>query len=705
MADIRFSTPNPEEDSYSQAMEPDVADLIRYYTQPEEPQMTSVVPPDVVYDAEVGDYISREKAAARNAIRAKRANLAMDRAVYGMSPGYSSITMRDNTGPFAYMGDMPPMVRPSDAYGEPVAPKSLAQRAYDAGVGAAENAAYGALGAVTGGLIGEGAARNIKEFVSTSPYLRHKDIMSEAYANLYASKRPNMEQYLSDSPAFVDELHDPYSKSRVIMREKKYPVDLNSTKTAQDYLAIERAKGSGYEYGPSYMDDLVLGSHPDAPGITYDIELLDRLLREREGGDPYYAEEALKEHVDRVQSLIDTERQNPEVLHEELDRVVKNRKEISNMRDEIKRLESSLAQAAAYKNGMEAFYSSLPPGKEPSNAADIMTEAVNRVETLHKRLRQAVYKYNQRASVDNYSDDFYKELIAEYEMRTEGLNPELEQSKRALARAVADNRMRYSAERLGPESAEIPQLERGYRVLPIDAPASSFRPEPMSTNIRTTDGGTIYKNLQYINPAVTEEMLRLERMANDGGPIERSQAEMLEADRRLNRLEEAAYREKLYSRPKPGVDIDRSGMIRGVGAGLAGEALYAAMQESTSVPAAYVKEQVAKLQGGNYIPDLAEVPEIEKPAIYTEMLTLLNYGLPAGYFGSERHKREEEMSQNFGAPLTTEVKLARDMMKLTAKMQDQDIVKAGQPSLVDQFKDFGYTIVEAEAAAALAALL
>jgi len=147
------------------------------------------------------------------------------------------------------------------------------------------------------------------------------------------------------------------------------------------------------------------------------------------------------------------------------------------------------------------------------------------------------------------------------------------------------------------------------------------------------------------------------------------------------------------------------GMVRGAAAGMAAEGAYMGMQESTSVPAAYVKKEIEKLQGGNYIPDLSEVPEAEKPALYSEMVNMLNFGLPEGYFGSDKHKREEALSKRFGEPLTNEVKVARDMMKLTAKMQDQDIVKAGQPSMVDQFKDFGYTIVEAEAAAALAGLL
>jgi len=331
--------------------------------------------------------------------------------------------------------------------------------------------------------------------------------------------------------------------------------------------------------------------------------------------------------------------------------------------------------------------------------------AAGRIEALSKARAKAADAYNERAAFDNYSDDFYRNTIFEYEARKDRLNPELEQSKRALAQAIADDRMRYSAERLGPDYLEVPELERGYRVMPVNAPRSSFFVEPMSINTRTTDGDTIYTNFQYMNPAVTEEMLRLERMANEGGPVQRSQAEMLEAERRLNRLEDAAYKEKLYSRPKPGVDIDRSGMVRGAGAGMAAEGIYMGMQESTSVPAAYVKKEIEKLQGGNYIPDLSEVPEAEKPALYSEMVNMLNFGLPEGYFGSDKHKREEALSKRFGEPLTNEVKVARDMMKLTAKMQDQDIVKAGQPSLVDQFKDFGYTIVEAEAAAALAALL
>ena len=686
MADIRFSTPNPEEDSYSQAMEPDVADLIRYYTQPEEPQMTSVVPPDIVYDAEVGDYISREKAAARNAIRAKRANLAMDRAVYGMSPGYSSITMRDNTGPFAYMGDMPPTVRPPDDYGEPVAPKTFAQRVYDAGVAAAENAAYGALGSVTGGLIGEGAARNIKEFVSTSPYLRYKDPMSEAYANLYGSRRSGVEQYLSDSSAFVDELHDPYSKSRVIMHEKPLP-------NAQDYLEAERVKDFE-RINARLKKDAGLPPIPDTKLIRNDVA---RLIERLEGGEGIAAALDLKDHTARMQDLVN-EYQGLEHMHEDLDRVARHQADLRSAFEDFTMLNNKLEKEIA----KEKFATEMVSLGVKSYLPD-MLESISRVEALTKDLADAKYEYERLNSSYVHEEDNIKSIIeAHRKVAQEAPMNELDQSKRALAKAIGDIYRPYVKT---IESIEIPQLERGYRVLPIDAPASSFRPEPMSTNTRTTDGGTIYKNLQYINPAVTEEMSRLERLANDGGPVERSQAEMLEAEKQLNRLEDAAYREKLYSRPKPGVDINTSGMIRGAAAGMAGEAAYAALQESTSVPAAYVKEQVAKLQGGNYIPDLSEVPEIEKPAVYTEMLTLLNYGLPAGYFGSERHKREEEMSQNFGAPLTTEVKLARDMMKLTAKMQDQKIVKAADPSLVDQFKDFGLTLVESEAAAALAALL
>lgn len=42
---------------------------------------------------------------------------------------------------------------------------------------------------------------------------------------------------------------------------------------------------------------------------------------------------------------------------------------------------------------------------------------------------------------------------------------------------------------------------------------------------------------------------------------------------------------------------------------------------------------------------------------------LLKYGLPDGYFGSERHMREEELSQKMGEPLTNEVEIARAIMK------------------------------------------
>jgi len=42
-----------------------------------------------------------------------------------------------------------------------------------------------------------------------------------------------------------------------------------------------------------------------------------------------------------------------------------------------------------------------------------------------------------------------------------------------------------------------------------------------------------------------------------------------------------------------------------------------------------------------------------------EKIDLLKYGLPEGYFGSERHKREELLSRRSGVPLTEEVKIAR----------------------------------------------
>ena len=42
---------------------------------------------------------------------------------------------------------------------------------------------------------------------------------------------------------------------------------------------------------------------------------------------------------------------------------------------------------------------------------------------------------------------------------------------------------------------------------------------------------------------------------------------------------------------------------------------------------------------------------------------LLKFGLPEGYFGSERHIREEKLSQKMGQPLTEEVKISRAIMK------------------------------------------
>ena len=151
-----------------------VNDLVDYYSRPES---ASGAPAGMVYDAEVGDFVSPQKAAARDAIRAQRANLAMDRAVYGESPGYMSMTMRDDKGPYAYMGDMSPYTRPPDTYGQPVAPQTMGERALAEAQAGAERALYAGMGAITGGLVGEATARNIKNVYGA---VSSEDLQSKA---------------------------------------------------------------------------------------------------------------------------------------------------------------------------------------------------------------------------------------------------------------------------------------------------------------------------------------------------------------------------------------------------------------------------------------------------------------------------------------------------------------------------------------------
>lgn len=210
-----------------------------------------------------------------------------------------------------------------------------------------------------------------------------------------------------------------------------------------------------------------------------------------------------------------------------------------------------------------------------------------------------------------------------------------------------------------------------YKVLPVDAPERSYAPVP----------GTDLQSRSRQHPMYDF----FGKYPNPPQGVTRSEFE--------------------FERPKIGQEIDVTSGARGALAGTGGDILYQASRESTSVPAGYVRDQVAKMQGGNYIPDLGDLPDSAKPAAYAEIISLLKYGLPEGYFGSERHIREEAMSKRAGAPLTNEVKVARDMMKLTTQLQNQGTVQSVRPDLVQSFLDSGLSLVEAQAAAAVSALL
>ena len=162
--------------------------LVRLYTE---------APASLLYDAEVGDYVTPEKAAARNTIRSQRANLAAQRAIYGTSPGYMSLSMREAKGPFSYMGDMPPMRRPADTYGEPITPQTMGDKFYGLAKEGAERGLYGAAGAITGGLVGEATARNIKNVygavssVDLQSKAKQVKDMIERYGALSPQKTPD----------------------------------------------------------------------------------------------------------------------------------------------------------------------------------------------------------------------------------------------------------------------------------------------------------------------------------------------------------------------------------------------------------------------------------------------------------------------------------------------------------------------------------
>lgn len=664
---VTFSTPVPEEEFYRQALGSagiNVNDLVDYYSRPESAPMTPVspvqpstgfvpasgAPAGMVYDAEVGDFVSPQKAAARDAIRAQRANLAVDRAVYGESPGYTSMTMRDDKGPYAYMGDMSPYTRPPDTYGQPVTPQTLGERALGAAQTGAERAAYGALGAVTGGLVGEGTARNIKEFVSMarSPAIK-EDVRPFIGADGdYDYARGSRAEDIADLERQLtreNRLHSDTLRSAKSDPRVMYAYQIRERNAAElDALYDDLGDLDQREKGISFterMDRQSAKINNDQLKTNYNLSVdqykidLKNAFAKASGGYPLDVSESyLNSMSDRIYDLQNTpvralgyDRETGAPL---TDSVAYTRREAMGERftvtPEGKIVYQPRVAPRLYPNEdfiripgnqRAQFIPEQPPGVFTTDNPNLMPEFI--------RDRTDIVSYDSAG-------------------RSEGLR-----NFRMLDEVPAAGQ-RYMQ----------------YKVLPVGASQYAYSP------VRGTD----YQSEARQNPMY-------EYFGKFPNPPEGVTAADFEFERP----------------PAP------RGMVRGAAAGMAAEGAYMGMQESTSVPAAYVKKEIEKLQGGNYIPDLSEVPEAEKPALYSEMVNMLNFGLPEGYFGSDKHKREEALSKRFGEPLTNEVKVARDMMKLTAKMQNQNIVKAGQPSMVDQFKDFGYTIVEAEAAAALAGLL
>lgn len=139
-----------------------------------------------------------------------------------------------------------------------------------------------------------------------------------------------------------------------------------------------------------------------------------------------------------------------------------------------------------------------------------------------------------------------------------------------------------------------------------------------------------------------------------------------------------------------GADMSTRGLAKGFGQGLAAEMAVPLAWEATDVPASYVREQAEALDAGagRYAPDMTGVAPESRASLNTEALRLLNYGLPEGYFGSNRHKREEELSRRSGQPLTEEVKIARQMFKLASESLPGDtVVRGTTPSLSQMFGD------------------
>lgn len=702
---VTFSTPVAESQFYRQALGSDVNALIDYYSQPKSAPMTPVSPPQpstgfvarpqapegMLYDAEIGDFVTPEKAAARNAIRAQRANLAMDRAVYGTSPGYTSVMMREAKGPFAYMGDMNPAVRPSDTYGQSMTPQTVGERALEGAQAGAERAAYGAMGAITGGLIGEGAARNIKEFVSMarSPAIK-EDVRP------FRSVAGKFEYFPGDLVSYEDYI-------RQNLPEDLYSYDDGSGNIIYKYVepdsiieqdnltrGFPRVRGRygvvGAEGGP-FPDEVDIRNQLSNNRFANALYGLSQEARYRR----LNAEQDEKYYTELANSPLD--------YYTDADRARSRQIAREGFIDAVKAgaEEEALKELAAGFTGfdpsdavtIDTLGSGVKPGFVPSydresGAPPTQSLPYTRREAMGERFTvtpEGEIVYQPRVAPRLYpKEDFRRiprsqraQFIPEqppgvFTTDNPDLMPEFIKDRTDIVSYDSAGRMgNLRSFRMLDEVPAAGQRYMQYQVLPVDAPQSAYAPIP----------GTDYQSEARQNPMY-------EYFGKFPNPPEGVTAADFE-----------------FERP----NLDRSGMIRGVGAGLAGEALYSTLAESTSVPAAYVKQEIAKLQGGNYIPDLSEVPEAEKPAMYSEMINMLNFGLPQGYFGSDRHRREEALSKQFGEPLTNEVKVARDMMKLTANMQNQNVVKAADPSLVDQFKDFGYTLLEAEAAAALAALL
>lgn len=139
-----------------------------------------------------------------------------------------------------------------------------------------------------------------------------------------------------------------------------------------------------------------------------------------------------------------------------------------------------------------------------------------------------------------------------------------------------------------------------------------------------------------------------------------------------------------------GADMSTRGLAKGFGQGLAAEVAVPLAWEATDVPASYVREQAEALDAGagRYAPDMTGVAPESRASLNAEALRLLNYGLPEGYFGSDRHKREEDLSRRIGQPLTEEVKIARQMFKLAAEsLPEGSVVRGATPSLSQMFGD------------------